>query len=229
MMINKKIFLRYVFRESMGILGMGAALFWSAGTFNWWQAWAALAVILAWIIATAIVILRNDPSLLAERLGPRKGAKGWDTVIMSTLGLFQLTRYILAGFDYRYGWSGNFSPSAQGIALMLCALGYALFVWATASNQFFSQIVRIQKERGQTVAKKGPYQIVRHPGYLGAIVFELAVPVLLGSWWAVLPSGLGALLLIVRTALEDRTLQTELDGYTEYTEQVHYRLLPGIW
>ena len=223
------MFLRYIFRESMGILSMGAALFWSAGTFHWWQAWATLAVILVWIIATAIVILRNDPSLLAERLGPRKGAKSWDTAIMSTLGLFQLTRYVVAGFDYHYGWSGNFSLSAQGIALMLCALGYALFVWATASNRFFSQIVRIQKERGQTVAKNGPYRFVRHPGYLGAIVFELAVPVLLGSWWAVLPSGLGALLLIMRTALEDRTLRMELEGYNEYTEQVHYRLLPGIW
>lgn len=229
MMINKKIFLRYVFRESMGILSMGAALFWPAGTFHWWQAWATLAVILAWIIATAIVILRNDPSLLAERLGPRKGAKSWDTAIMSILGLIQLIRYIVAGFDQRYGWSGSFSPSAQGIALMLCALGYALFVWATASNRFFSQIVRIQKERGQTVAKNGPYRFVRHPGYLGAIVFELAVPVLLGSLWAVLPSGLGALLLIVRTALEDRTLQAELDGYAEYAQQVRYRLIPGIW
>ncbi|MGV8026001.1 MAG: methyltransferase family protein [Anaerolineaceae bacterium] len=227
--MDKKIIVRYCIREAMGILSMGAALFWTVGTFHWWQAWAALAVMLAWIIATAIVILRNDPFLLAERLGPRKGAKSWDTAIMSTLGLLQLTRYILAGFDQRYGWSGNFSLSAQGIALMLCVLGYALFVWATASNRFFSQIVRIQKERDQTVAKNGPYHFVRHPGYLGAIVFELAVPVLLGSWWAAVPSVLGAMLLIVRTALEDRTLQAELDGYAEYTQQVRYRLIPGIW
>ena len=227
--MDKKIIVRYCIREGMGIFSMGVALFWSTGTFNWWQAWAALAVMLVWIMATAVVILRTNPTLLAERLGPRKGAKSWDTVIMSTLGLLQLTRYILAGFDHRYGWSGSFPLSSQCIALILCALGYALFVWATASNQFFSQIVRIQNERGQTVAKNGPYHFVRHPGYLGAIVFELMIWVLLGSWWASVPSGLGAILLIVRTALEDRTLQAELDGYAEYTKQVHYRLLPGIW
>ncbi len=227
--MDKKILVRYIVRESMGLVSMGAALFWSAGTFQWWQAWAALTVMLAWIIATAVAILRFNPDLLAERLGPRKGAKSWDTAIMSTLGLLQLARYSLAGFDVRHGWSGNFPLTAQVIALILGALGYALLVWATASNAFFSQIVRIQKERGQTVAKNGPYRFVRHPGYLGAIVFELLIPVLLGSWWAAIPSGLCAILLIIRTALEDRTLQKELAGYTEYVRQVHYRLIPGIW
>ena len=91
--MDNKIFVRYVVRESVGILGMGAALFWSAGTLHWWQAWAVLLIMLVWSIATAVVILRSDPSLLAERLGPRKGAKRWDTVIMSVLGLVQLARY----------------------------------------------------------------------------------------------------------------------------------------
>ena len=102
-------------------------------------------------------------------------------------------------------------------------------VWATASNRFFTQIVRIQKERGQIVVKDGPYRYVRHPGYLGAIVFEALAWVVLGSWWSAIPSGLGAMLLLVRTALEDKALKAELEGYAAYTQEVRYRLLPGIW
>ena len=227
--MNKKLFVRYVIRETLGLVGMGVALFWSAGQIAWWPAWAAIAVMLAWIIATAIVIFRFNPDLLTERLGPRKGAKHWDTAIMSMLGLIQLVRYIVAGLDQRYDWTGGFPQATQIIALIACILGYVLVVWATASNAFFSQIVRIQSERGHTIVTGGPYHYVRHPAYMGAILYELAVPFLLASWWALIGSGLTIILLILRTALEDRTLQAELAGYGEYAQQVRYRLLPGIW
>jgi protein-S-isoprenylcysteine O-methyltransferase Ste14 len=213
----------------MGLVIMGVALFWPARRLDWWAAWAALAVMAAWSVATAVVIFRFNPGLLAERLGPRKGARSWDLAIMSIVGLLQLARYIVAGLDQRYGWTGGFPLAAQGAALVLCGLSYALVVWATASNAFFSQIVRIQSERGHTVATGGPYCYVRHPAYVGAILYELAVPVLLASWWAGIASGVSVPLLILRTALEDRTLQTELSGYAEYAHQVRYRLLPGIW
>jgi protein-S-isoprenylcysteine O-methyltransferase Ste14 len=225
----RKLVARYVIREILGIVGMGVALFWSAGRVDWWPAWASLAVMLGWIMATAVIILRSNPDLLAERLGPREGAKTWDTAIMSIVGLLQLVRYIVAGLDQRYGWSGGFPLAAQMAALVVCALGYALVVLATASNPFFSQIVRIQSERGHTVTTGGPYHFVRHPAYVGAIAYELVVPVLLASWWAAIPSALSALLLILRTALEDRTLQAELIGYADYARQVRYRLLPGFW
>jgi protein-S-isoprenylcysteine O-methyltransferase Ste14 len=227
--MNTKLIARYAVRETMGIVIMGVALFWSAGKINWWPAWASIVVMMVWITATAIVIFRFNPDLLAERLGPRKGAKPWDTAIMSILGITQLARYIIAGLDQRYGWTGGLPLTAQIAALTLCVLGYALFVWATASNTFFSQIVRIQYERGHTVATGGPYHYVRHPAYFGAILYELAVPVLLASWWAMIPSGLSAIMLILRTTLEDRTLQAELTGYADYARQVRHRLLPGIW
>jgi protein-S-isoprenylcysteine O-methyltransferase Ste14 len=227
--MDTKLIARYAIRETMGIVVMGVALFWSAGQLDWWPAWASIAVMVAWTTATAIVILRFNPGLLAERIGPRKGAKPWDTAIMSMLGLTQLARYILAGLDQRYGWTGGFPFAAQMAALIVCVLGYALFVWATASNAFFSQIVRIQAERGHTVVTGGPYRYIRHPAYTGAILFELAVPVLLASWWALIASGLGVILLFLRTALEDRTLQAELTGYVDYARLVRYRLLPGIW
>jgi protein-S-isoprenylcysteine O-methyltransferase Ste14 len=227
--MDTKLIARYAIRETMGIVVMGVALFWSSGQINWWPAWASIAVMLAWITATSIVIFRFNPDLLAERLGPRKGAKHWDTAIMSILGLTQLVRYIVAGLDQRYGWTGGFPLAAQIAALTVCILGYALVVWATASNTFFSQIVRIQFERGHAVATGGPYHYLRHPAYVGAILYELAVPVLLASWWALIASGLNAILLILRTALEDRILQAELTGYVEYARQVRHRLLPGIW
>ena len=220
---------RYAIRETMGLAVMAVALFWSAGRIDWWAAWAALAVMAAWIAATAIILFRYNPDLLAERLGPRRGAKSWDTAIMSLLGLSQLACYIIAGLDQRYGWTGGLPAAAQLAALVLCILGYALVVWATASNIFFSQIMRIQSERGHAVATGGPYRHVRHPAYAGAILYELAVPVLLASWPALIVSSLNALLLIVRTALEDRTLQGELTGYVQYARRVRYRLLPGIW
>nr|MBC7245261.1 hypothetical protein [Chloroflexota bacterium] len=131
--MNTKLLVRYAIREAMGLVFMGVALFASAGRIDWWPAWACLAVMLAWIIATASIIIRSNPDLLAERLGPRKGAKTWDTAIMSMLGLVQLARYIVAGLDQRYGWSGGFSLTAQIVALIACALGYALVVWATAA------------------------------------------------------------------------------------------------
>jgi protein-S-isoprenylcysteine O-methyltransferase Ste14 len=227
--IDTKVFARYAIRETMGLVVMGVALFWSAGRVNWWPAWAAMAVMAAWIAATAIVIVRLNPSLLAERLGPRRGAKLWDTAIMSLVGVLQLARYIVAGLDQRYGWTGGLPLAVQLAALAVCALGYGLVVWATASNAFFSQVVRIQSERGHEVVRGGPYRHVRHPAYIGAILYELAAPVLLASWWALVASGVTTILLVLRTALEDRTLQVELAGYADYARQVRHRLLPGIW
>ena len=221
---------RYLFREVLSVVGMGVALFWSAGRIDWWPAWAALAVMAVWTAATAVIVLHHNPALLAERLGPRKGEKTWDVAIVSLMGLVTLVRYIVAGLDQRYGWTGGVPVEAQLVALALCVLGYdVLFVWATATNAFFSRIVRIQSERGHAVVTGGPYRWVRHPAYAGATLYELAVPILLASWPALVTSGLSALLLILRTALEDSTLQTELAGYADYARQVRYRLLPGIW
>lgn len=220
---------RYAVRETMGLIVMGVALFWPAGTLRWWPAWALLAITVAWTVATGIVIIRVHPALLAERLGPRKGSKPWDVAIMAILGITQLARYVIAGFDHRFGWTPLYPLAAQLIALVLCIAGYSWFTWAMAANAFFSQTVRIQSEREHRVASGGPYCYMRHPGYAGAILFELASPVVLASSWALLTGLLGALLLVIRTALEDRTLRAELPGYADYASRVPYRLLPGGW
>ena len=182
-----------------------------------------------WFAATDIIMLRFNPDLMAERLSPPKGAKAWDRAIVSILRLAQLVRYILAGLDLRYGWTVGFPLTAQIAAVTVCILSTALFTWALASNIFFSQIVRIQSERGHVVATGGPYRYVRHPGYVGAILFDIALSAIFGSWWALIAGGVCAILLIIRTAFEDLTLQAELPGYADYARQVRYRLLPGIW
>lgn len=130
----------------------------------------------------------------------------------------------MAGLDFRAGWTPSLSPAVPIIALVIAAL----VTWAMVANTFFALANRIQSEHGHTVATGGPYRYVRHPGYVGAMLFELATPILLGSFWALLPGGLSALLMVVRTALEDRTLQRELAGYVDYLQQVRYRLLPGV-
>ncbi len=227
--MNKKLIALYFLGQVLSLVSAGVILFWSAGRIDWWAAWAVIGVWVAWFAAIDIVILRFNPGLMAERLLPPKGAKAWDRAILSILRLTELVRYILAGLDQRYGWTKGFPLAAQFAALIVCALASALFVWAMASNTFFSQIVRIQSDRGHAVATAGPYRYVRHPGYAGMILFELALSTLLASWWAIIAGGLCAILIILRTALEDCTLQAELPGYADYARQVRYRLLPGVW
>jgi len=220
---------RFLVREALGLVMLAAILFLSAGRLDWLMGWALVGIYSLWVCATSVILILRSPELIAERLGPRKGAKTWDTAIMSIVGLTTIARLLVAGLDQRFGWTTGISLPLQMAATVVAALAYALGGWAIASNAFFSQIVRIQEERGHAVASSGPYRFVRHPGYVGTILFELSTPVMLGSWWALIPGGLAALLFVVRTSLEDRTLQEELNGYGEYAQAVRHRLLPGVW
>jgi protein-S-isoprenylcysteine O-methyltransferase Ste14 len=220
---------RAAIREAMGVVFVAVTLFVPAGTLNWAMGWALVGIYAIWVAATALILIPNSPELLIERATRKKGNKTWDTVLLSIVGLTTIAKYILAGLDVRFEWTAQMSLALQITALVIAALGYALVTWATAANAFFSKIVRIQDDRGHAVATGGPYRYVRHPGYIGTIASELATPIMLGSLWAFIPGVLAALLFVVRTALEDRTLQEELDGYTEYAQQTRYRLLPGVW
>jgi len=213
----------------MGVLFVAAILFISAGRLDWVMGWALVGIYAVWVTANAVILIPRSPELLAERASRQKSAKTWDTVILSIMGLATMAKYILAGLDVRFGWTGHIPLSLQMAALVIAALGYALGTWAMAANAFFSMVVRIQEDRGHSVTTGGPYRWVRHPGYVGTTVFELVTPILLGSLWALIPGVLVALLTVVRTGLEDRTLHEELDGYREYADRVRYRLLPGIW
>ncbi len=220
---------RWLIREVMGVLFVAATLFIPAGRLDWVWGWALVGIYAIWVGANALILIPRSPELLVERATRRKGIKTWDTVILSIIGLTTIAKHILAGLDVRFGWTGQMPLALQIAALVIAALGYALGTWAMATNAFFSMVVRIQEDRGHAVASGGPYRYVRHPAYVGTFAFELATPIMLGSWWALIPGGLAALLTLVRTALEDKTLHEELPGYTEYAQQTRYRLLPGIW
>jgi len=227
--MKDKLLLRFAIRETIGTVIVGVLLFWPARTLDWWPAWGVVAITFLWTLGTGIVIVRANPDLLAERLGPRKGGKAWDAAIMGVVGVITMGRLIVAGFDHYYGWTGEFPIGVQLAALMICVIAHALLVWATGSNAYFSQIMRIQTEREHAVASGGPYRFVRHPGYVGSILNDLALPILLSSWWAFLLGIINVALFIARTALEDRDLKNELDGYKAYADRVRYRLLPGVW
>jgi protein-S-isoprenylcysteine O-methyltransferase Ste14 len=136
---------------------------------------------------------------------------------------------VVAGLNERFGWLPAIPPSVQWFGVGLMIVGSIIGSWAMLENRFFSGVVRIQTERGHAVVKTGPYRFVRHPGYAGALVYYVGAPLGLGSFWALLPALFIVGVMIVRTALEDRTLQQELPGYTEYTKQTRYRLLPRVW
>jgi protein-S-isoprenylcysteine O-methyltransferase Ste14 len=220
---------RWLIREVLGVFFVVASLFIPAGRLDWVMGWALVGIYAIWTGANALILIPRNPELLAERASRRKGAKTWDTLILSIIGLSTLAKHVLAGLDVRFGWTGRISMSLQFAALIIVALGYALGTWAMATNAFFSLVNRIQGERGHTVATSGPYRYVRHPAYTGMLAFELTTPIMLGSLWAFIPGILNALLIIVRAALEDKTLHSELPGYTEYARQTRYRLLPGVW
>lgn len=207
-------------------LVLAAILFLSSGDLAWVWAWAYLGVGLGILIINVLIL---PAELIAERGQPRENVKRWDKVLTSIAGLPTLAVPIVAGLDQRYEWSPQLVPAIHLIGLAFFALGQGLFSWAMASNEYFSTAVRIQTDRGHTVATGGPYRYVRHPGYAGYSVSFLAMSLALGSLWAVIPAALIACLLVVRTSLEDRTLRDELPGYKEYSERVRYRLLPGVW
>jgi protein-S-isoprenylcysteine O-methyltransferase Ste14 len=206
-----------------------ACLFLSSGRLDWIWAWAWLGVGAGILVFNTLVVMPKNLEMVAERGRVKEDTKDWDKV-MSLLGVVgQLSIWIVAGLDARWGWSPPLHWVVHVVALLLVTLGYLMFSWAMMSNKFFSGVVRIQKDRGHTVETGGPYRYVRHPGYVGWIVLCLATSLALGSLWALTPAVLSVVLTVVRTALEDRTLREELPGYEEYAQRVRYRLLPGVW
>jgi len=207
-------------------------LFIAAGRLDWVWGWVYVGIVVFFTLISRIAVIRTNPDLIAERARSldREDVKGWDRLILFFLLLIgPLAMMIVAGLDERFGWSPQILLTPRLVALAVMVLGYIVSTWAMAVNRYYSAVVRIQKDRDQTVVTDGPYRFVRHPSYAAGNVASLMIPILLGSLWAFIPCGLGVLLTIIRTALEDKTLLEELDGYAEYAQQVRYRLLPGVW
>lgn len=200
--------------------------------WDWWQAWVYALIGVFGFVISRLLVNKRHPDLLTERsrMMGHEDAKEWDKVLGRLVGLGGALIPLVAGLDVKYGWSDmDYSVSIELVALVLILFGYVIGSWALVENRFFSGVVRIQTERGHDVISSGPYAIVRHPGYAGALLTYLATPLLFDSPCTFLPVIVMAIVLIIRTVLEDRTLQEELPGYKEYTQKTRYRLIPGIW
>ena len=192
------------------------------------MAWAVLGV---YSVSKAATFAFVDPELIRERAAPGPGVDRGDAVLatLGYLGLYPGT-FVAAGLDaVRFGPAIPIPQSAQVTALLVFALGYGVAFWAVLCNPFFATFVRIQDDRGHSVVSSGPYALVRHPGYAGALLAHTALPFALGSIWALVPAAVGTIFFVARTSREDRTLRNHLVGYREYQTRVPWRLLPGVW
>lgn len=205
---------------------LAAILFISSGRINWLWAWVYIG---AGIVILAINATVMSPELIAERGKKKEDAKYWDTIITRLTILPMLAVFVVAGLDIRFGWTAPPPLMTHMVGLILVLAGNLLVTWAMVSNHYFSTVVRLQFDRGHSVATGGPYRFVRHPGYVGFIVSNIGTPLLFGSVWTLIPAVVASLLFVIRTALEDRTLQEELPGYHDFANRIRYRLLPGIW
>jgi len=219
--------IRVIIRAFLFLGLMIAAIFISAGQWDYWYGWVYFVLFMYGYLFSSI-ILPSD--LLQERFSPGPGTKKWDYVFHAFyFPLIYIIPLIAALDGGRYHWTTVFPQWINVVAFVIIFLGFTLVILSLWTNQFFSTTVRIQKDRGHHVINKGPYAFIRHPGYTGNIISYLATPIALNSLWALIPVGLYTILLITRTALEDKTLQKELPGYMDYTAKVRYRLFRWIW
>jgi protein-S-isoprenylcysteine O-methyltransferase Ste14 len=200
-----------------------------AGTWRWSAAWLFLGLYLAFALPVATWLFRTNPALLAQRLDWSKRApKGWDRALMAALVPVFVVTYVLAGLDFRLGWS-HLPTAPRAVAFVLVGAFYVVLALVLRENAFLSRVVEVHPEAGHRVVTTGPYAVVRHPMYAGYFVWLLAVPVALGSLPALVPAAVLAAAIVVRTVLEDRTLHADLPGYPEYADKVRWRLLPGVF
>jgi protein-S-isoprenylcysteine O-methyltransferase Ste14 len=218
--------LRRLIQVSMSIIITLIILLVSAGMIEWIYAWI-------YTLASVLVIITNafifPAELISERGRKKENVEKWDKIITGIIIFPWYAVYIIAGLDIRFGWSPELALWVHITAIVTFLIGNAVVSWAMIANNYFSTKVRIQYDRGHTVSSGGPYGYIRHPGYLGMIIFLLSTPILLGSFWALIPAVLTVILFTVRTSFEDDTLKNKLEGYKEYADRVKNRLIPGIW
>ena len=226
---NKSGYLKILLQGAITVPLVIAVIFILAGRIDYWQGWIfSGSLVLIFLISSLMFADKAD--LIRERRKPGPGTKWWDKIFYAFYIPAFLALMLIACLDSgRYGWTGPLPAVVYIMGYIIYGFSNFLTVWAMWTNTFFSSTVRIQSDRGQTVVQSGPYRYVRHPGYVGGILMGIGMAVVLGSLWALIPAGVATVLLVIRTFLEDRTLQKELAGYVDYTKNVQYRLLPGIW
>jgi protein-S-isoprenylcysteine O-methyltransferase Ste14 len=225
----KRRILSWICGTFLGMIGYAFLLILTSGKWDWLWGWVYITLLTLAMATHVVVLVPLNPALLADRAGGLRqpGTKRWDIWLTMIAGLAFTFIMIIAGLDERWGWTGVISIGWHIAGILLFVIWWILFLWAMASNPFFSEGVRLQKNH--RVAQGGPYRLVRHPGYLGNLIGCLGQPLLFGSLWAFIPAVLTILAFVIRAGLEDKTLQKELDGYSEYARRVRYLSIPGIW
>ena len=219
--LTKKAVLRF----GLAVPILAAIFFLSAGTWNYWQAWLYMAVLLIPMAFVVGYFLKKDPALLERRLRMKEKEARQKAIIIWSYPVF-IAAFLLPGFDRRFGWSAV-PPWLVIVADIIVLAGYGLFFLVMRENRFLSRVVEV--DPGQTVIRTGPYAVVRHPMYAAIIPLYFFSPLALGSYWALVPAAAIPLILIARIANEEKVLARELAGYAEYVREVKYRLVPGIW
>lgn len=200
-----------------------AILFICAGRIDYYQGWIFLSINFISTLMNYFTIRKNS-DLINERSNIGEGVKSWDKLLLGLSAMIYLIIIVISGLDSgRFNWIISFT----GVLIMI--IGQIIFLTARSQNNFFSSVVRIQKDRGHVVCNTGLYKIVRHPGYLGMILSLIGLPLITTSIWSIIPTLIAIILLLIRTSLEDKTLINELEGYFEYTKKTRYRLIPIIW
>jgi protein-S-isoprenylcysteine O-methyltransferase Ste14 len=210
------------------LIAMAASLFLSAWSLDYWQAWAFLAVYSASVLAITLYLMKNDPKLLERRMrsGPTAEKERSQKIIQSFAQIAFIAALVFPAIDHRLGWSAV-PPYAVAAGDVLVALGLLIIFFVFRENTFASAIIDVDPE--QKVISTGPYALVRHPMYLGALIMFIGVPLALGSWlglFAIVPL---TLVLVWRLLDEERFLAAHLPGYSEYRNQVKSRLIPFVW
>jgi protein-S-isoprenylcysteine O-methyltransferase Ste14 len=213
----------------LGITGI--LLFGSAGTLAWPQAWLFILEFGVLGLASGIAIAGSDPELLRERMRSpvQRGQKSWDRALMIPMFAIWMAQYVVAGLDAVRFHTSEMPVWLNVAGAIAIAFGFYAFHVVMQTNTFAAPVVRVQTERRHHVISTGPYAIVRHPMYAGAIPMVVGTPLLLGSWYALLCALAIMVILAIRIVFEEETLRKELDGYDAYAQRVRYRLLPGIW
>ncbi|MHC4740080.1 MAG: methyltransferase family protein [Planctomycetota bacterium] len=216
----------------LGPVAQGVLVFGCAGDMAMPRVWLFVALSLVNLFGGMVVMAVVNPELVNHRgdWKKKKDTKWWDKILVPLFGIVAFyVVMVVAGLDVgRYQWS-NLSVGFSIAGAVAFVAGTILMYWAMLVNTHFEATVRIQKDRNHKVITAGPYKIVRHPGYVGAILWVASAPLIIGSAYGMIPAITAVLILIIRTFLEDKTLRSELNGYSEYAQKVRYRLLPGLW
>lgn len=220
-----KLLLKTLTAFLSGLFITGALLFVPAGTLMFRSAWLFITLLFTPILIMGIVLLVKNPELLRKRLEMKEREKEQQGVVALS-GLLLVASFIIAGLDHRFGWS-HVADAVVIVASVTLLVGYALYAEVLRENVYLSRVVEVQE--GQHVIDTGLYGIVRHPMYFAVTLLYLAIPLVLGSWWALAVMSPCVLLLMTRIRNEEQVLHQGLPGYTDYTKRVRYRMIPWVW